>query len=369
MPRDTAPRVALFVTCLVDLFRPAVGFAAVKLLEGPAAGSRCRAARPAAASRPTTRATAPTRSRSRGARSPRSAGYDYVVVPVGLLRRHAQEALSRAVRRRLARRRARARPRGAHPRADRLPRRRAGRERGRRRAAGARDLPQFLLEPARARRARASPAGCSRACAAWSSPSCAESEVCCGFGGTFCVKYPEISTRMVDDKVRGDRGDRRRARARRRPRLPDEHRRPPEAARLRGRGAARRRGPGRAPWPRRRSAPPETATAAHATDLARLQGQRPPGDGRPGAAGGARLRPRRLPGQAPGRRRAGCPSSRRCATRPRRSRTTRSPISTSISRRSSSASSSRAARSTGRATPPRRARSSSASAAPRARAR
>ena len=28
-----------------------------------------------------------------------------------------------------------------------------------------------------------------------------ESEVCCGFGGTFCVKYPEISTRMVDDKA------------------------------------------------------------------------------------------------------------------------------------------------------------------------
>src|SRR4051794_13120992 len=28
-----APRVGLFVTCLVDLFRPTVGFAAVKLLE------------------------------------------------------------------------------------------------------------------------------------------------------------------------------------------------------------------------------------------------------------------------------------------------------------------------------------------------
>ena len=27
------PRVALFVTCLVDLFRPSVGFSAVKLLE------------------------------------------------------------------------------------------------------------------------------------------------------------------------------------------------------------------------------------------------------------------------------------------------------------------------------------------------
>jgi L-lactate dehydrogenase complex protein LldE len=26
-------------------------------------------------------------------------------------------------------------------------------------------------------------------------------EECCGFGGTFCVKYPEISTKMVEDKI------------------------------------------------------------------------------------------------------------------------------------------------------------------------
>jgi L-lactate dehydrogenase complex protein LldE len=26
-------------------------------------------------------------------------------------------------------------------------------------------------------------------------------ETCCGFGGTFCVKYPEISNRMVEDKA------------------------------------------------------------------------------------------------------------------------------------------------------------------------
>jgi L-lactate dehydrogenase complex protein LldE len=26
-------------------------------------------------------------------------------------------------------------------------------------------------------------------------------DVCCGFGGTFCVKYPEISTRMAADKA------------------------------------------------------------------------------------------------------------------------------------------------------------------------
>jgi L-lactate dehydrogenase complex protein LldE len=28
-----------------------------------------------------------------------------------------------------------------------------------------------------------------------------QSEVCCGFGGTFCVKMPEISGKMVDDKL------------------------------------------------------------------------------------------------------------------------------------------------------------------------
>jgi L-lactate dehydrogenase complex protein LldE len=30
----------------------------------------------------------------------------------------------------------------------------------------------------------------------------ADPEICCGFGGTFCVKYPDISTRMVTDKCR-----------------------------------------------------------------------------------------------------------------------------------------------------------------------
>src|SRR4029077_836042 len=26
-------------------------------------------------------------------------------------------------------------------------------------------------------------------------------EICCGFGGTFCVKYPEVSDKMVSDKA------------------------------------------------------------------------------------------------------------------------------------------------------------------------
>ena len=29
----------------------------------------------------------------------------------------------------------------------------------------------------------------------------ADTEVCCGFGGSFCVKYPEISGRLADDKL------------------------------------------------------------------------------------------------------------------------------------------------------------------------
>ncbi|MEM7687200.1 MAG: (Fe-S)-binding protein, partial [Pseudomonadota bacterium] len=28
-----------------------------------------------------------------------------------------------------------------------------------------------------------------------------EPEVCCGFGGTFCVKYPDISNKMVGNKT------------------------------------------------------------------------------------------------------------------------------------------------------------------------
>ncbi|PHQ79319.1 MAG: Fe-S oxidoreductase [Coxiella sp. (in: Bacteria)] len=28
-----------------------------------------------------------------------------------------------------------------------------------------------------------------------------DANVCCGFGGTFCVKYPDISNKMVEDKV------------------------------------------------------------------------------------------------------------------------------------------------------------------------
>src|SRR5438309_9609215 len=82
-PASGTPRVALLVTCLVDLFRPTVGFAAVKLLEQagctvevPRAQTCC--GQPAYNSGD--RADAKTVARQVIAAF---AGYDYVVAPSG----------------------------------------------------------------------------------------------------------------------------------------------------------------------------------------------------------------------------------------------------------------------------------------------
>ena len=50
---------------------------------------------------------------------------------------------------------------------------------------GVRDQPRLLLASVEGLRLRELPGA----------------EVCCGFGGTFCVKYPDISDKMVDDKA------------------------------------------------------------------------------------------------------------------------------------------------------------------------
>src|SRR5271155_1034427 len=92
MSTQTRPRVALFVTCLVDLYRPTVGFAALKLLERAGCqvevprGQTC-CGQPAYNSGD--RATA--RDIARGILDAFS-GYDYVGVPSGscggMLREH-----------------------------------------------------------------------------------------------------------------------------------------------------------------------------------------------------------------------------------------------------------------------------------------
>ena len=80
---QTRPRVALFVTCLVDLHRPTIGFAAIKLLEQagcqvevPRAQTCCGQPAYNSGDRATTREIAYQVLEA-------FSGYDYVVVPSG----------------------------------------------------------------------------------------------------------------------------------------------------------------------------------------------------------------------------------------------------------------------------------------------
>jgi L-lactate dehydrogenase complex protein LldE len=203
---QTRPRVALFVTCLVDLYRPSVGFAAIRLLERagcqvevpqlqtccgqPAYNTGDRAtARDLA--RPVIDAFLP---------------YDYTVVPSGscggMISHHYPGLFDDA---------------DPH-------------YRGRAEALAAKtfELVAFLSDVRgmkevdarydgvatyhdscsglRELGVKAQPRALLGSVRGLSVKEMADPEVCCGFGGTFCVKYPDISTRMVDDKVKDIRG-------------------------------------------------------------------------------------------------------------------------------------------------------------------
>ncbi len=200
MPQ-TSPRVALFVTCLVDLHRPTVGFAAIHLLrqagctvEVPTAQTCC--GQPAYNSGD--HATA--RDIARGIIDAFE-GYDYVVVPSGscggMIRRHLPGLF------------------------DNDPNTRA-----RAQALGDRtfELVSFLVDVMGMDHVTASYSGtvtyhdpCSslREMGVKAQPRALlgtvvgltltemkEPETCCGFGGLFSVKYPDISVRMASDKCR-----------------------------------------------------------------------------------------------------------------------------------------------------------------------
>jgi len=193
-------RVALFVTCLVDLFRPSVGFATVRLLERvgadvvvPPGQTSCGQPAYNNGDFETARAIA---------RQVISAfdGIDHVVVPSGscasMLVKHYPE-LFRDEPETLARAQdlaARTRElsvflaeSGTEPVID-------ARFSGKvamhdscsaRRELGIHAAPRALLDKL---------AGVERV-------DLKDAETCCGFGGTFCVKYPDISARMVSDKA------------------------------------------------------------------------------------------------------------------------------------------------------------------------
>jgi L-lactate dehydrogenase complex protein LldE len=196
----TRPRVALFVTCLVDLHRPSVGFAAIKLLE--AAGCQVEVPQAQTCCGQPAYNSGDRRTAQDIARAVVEAfgGYDYVVVPSGScggMIAHHYPALFDDDPNLLAR-------------AE---------------ALGAKtfELVQFLTEVMdvdavdarydgvatyhdscsglRELGIKAQPRALLASVAGLELREMAEPEVCCGFGGTFCVKYPDISTRMVSDKT------------------------------------------------------------------------------------------------------------------------------------------------------------------------
>ena len=193
-------RVGLLVTCLVDLFRPSVGFAAVKLLE--AAGCTVEVPRVQTCCGQPAYNSGDKADAQALARQVMDAfeGFDYVVAPsgscAGQLRAHYAEMFADDP--------------ALFQRAQHLAKR-------------THELVSFLVDVR----------GMSRVDARYDSTityhdSCSGlrelgvkaqprqllasveglalkelpgAEICCGFGGTFCIKYPEISNKMVTDKT------------------------------------------------------------------------------------------------------------------------------------------------------------------------
>ncbi|MEM8743690.1 MAG: (Fe-S)-binding protein [Pseudomonadota bacterium] len=194
------PRVGLFVTCLVDLIRPSIGFAAVKLLEDagcdvtvPSAQTCC--GQPAYNSGDKTDARALALNTITAFE-----GFDYIVAPsgscAGMLTHHYPELL------------------GDNPKYS---------ERATAFSERVHELISFLVDvrgvdkvdadfqstvtyhdscaglrelgiKQQPRKLLASVGGLSLS-------EMEESEVCCGFGGTFCIKYPDISNAIVEKKT------------------------------------------------------------------------------------------------------------------------------------------------------------------------
>jgi L-lactate dehydrogenase complex protein LldE len=194
------PRVALFVTCLVDLFRPSVGFAAVKLLEQ----AGCAVEVPplqVCCGQPAYNSGDRASSRAIAAQVIEAfEGYEHVVAPsgscAGMLAHHypglfdddpAMAARARSLAQRtheltaflvdvLGITSVAARYDGSvtyHDSCSGL------------RELGIKQQPRTLLSSIEGLRLR----------------EMRTPEVCCGFGGTFCVKYPEISNAMVGEKA------------------------------------------------------------------------------------------------------------------------------------------------------------------------
>ena len=195
------PSVGLFVTCLVDLFRPSVGFAAIKLLQDAGAvvevpDSQTCCGQPAYNSGDRDDAKAIARAVIESFER-----FDYVVAPsgscAGMLKLHYPTLLAHDP---------------------------AFTERARALGEKSFELTSFLVEVLGADSVTARFGGnvtyhdsCSslRELKVHDAPRCLlasvdglaltemeETEVCCGFGGAFSVKYPDISNAIGEAKAR-----------------------------------------------------------------------------------------------------------------------------------------------------------------------
>ncbi len=194
------PRVGLFVTCLVDVMRPSVGFAAVKLLEATGCSVEVPRAQ-TCCGQPALNSGVLDESRAVARQVIEAfSGYDYVVGPsgscLGTIKVHYPELFEQEPE---------------------------WRRRAEELAVRSHELVSFLTDVMGVSKVDASYRGtvtyhdsCSglRELGISAQPrkllatvdeldlaEMVDSEVCCGFGGTFCVKYPEISLKMVSNKV------------------------------------------------------------------------------------------------------------------------------------------------------------------------
>jgi L-lactate dehydrogenase complex protein LldE len=194
------PRVALFVTCLVDLFRPAIGFASIKLIEEagcsvevPRAQTCCGQPAYNSGDRADTIAIAKNTIKA-------FEGFDYIVAPsgscAGMLKKH-YPSLFRGDAKWEARAEAFAAKvfelvsfltdiRGMQQ----VNVRQNGSVTYHDSCSGLREL-GIASQP---RRLLASVEGLKLI-------EMRDPDVCCGFGGTFCVKYSDISNAIVEKKT------------------------------------------------------------------------------------------------------------------------------------------------------------------------
>jgi L-lactate dehydrogenase complex protein LldE len=199
MADPRGPKVGLFVTCLVDLFRPTVGFAAVKLLED--AGCRVEVPSQTCCGQPAFN-SGDREDAKAIARQVIEAfeGFDYVVAPsgscAGQLKVHYPELFA------------------DDP---------AWLARANALAAKIFELVSFLADVLRVEAVaahfdgsvtyhdscsglrelhiRSAPRTLLRSVEGLSLVEMKDADVCCGFGGTFCVKYPEVSNAIVERKA------------------------------------------------------------------------------------------------------------------------------------------------------------------------